>query len=168
MVIFFLCYLCFIIINYFTRMRYLDTTGRLQFHYKGEIAQAPEGYLPWFVIPRKLSTNIKVIFGHWSALQGKASISNIFPLDTGCCWGRWPASTNTAWPIRCSCRQLFRCSTCCRWRCGSKCWHRSWHRPPSRGHWRFHRLRRWKSDRSEFKEHQAIQKTVGGGGKINI
>jgi bis(5'-nucleosyl)-tetraphosphatase (symmetrical) len=76
-----------VITNYFTRTRYMDKEGRLDLNYKGPPARAPHGYYPWFKVTNRKSVKIKILFGHWAALQGKADTENVYALDTGCCWG---------------------------------------------------------------------------------
>ena len=75
------------IINCFTRMRYLDTKGNLNFKVKD--AKLKKGLVPWFVRSNELikNPNEYIIFGHWAALNGKTKIANIIGLDTGCVWG---------------------------------------------------------------------------------
>lgn len=75
------------IINYFTRMRFCYADGSLDLTYKGEIAGKPDDLIPWFDVKDRVNANDKIIFGHWAALNGKADVPNIFPLDTGCVWG---------------------------------------------------------------------------------
>jgi len=74
------------IINYFTRMRFCYSDGRLDFCYKGDLKHCPDGLSPWFLLPHR-HPDIKIIFGHWAALNGVTQAKNIFPLDTGCVWG---------------------------------------------------------------------------------
>ncbi len=76
------------ITNYFTRMRLCYADCRLDFAYDGDLQQKPADLKPWFEIETKNQTQLKIIFGHWAALGGKSSKPNIFPLDTGCVWGR--------------------------------------------------------------------------------
>jgi bis(5'-nucleosyl)-tetraphosphatase (symmetrical) len=75
------------IVNYFTRMRFCYADGSLDLAYKGEIAGKPDDLIPWFDVKDRANANDKIIFGHWAALNGKADVPNIFPLDTGCVWG---------------------------------------------------------------------------------
>ena len=42
-----------VITNYFTRMRFCDTNGRLNLSYKGTIAQAPTNLYPWYEVPHR-------------------------------------------------------------------------------------------------------------------
>ena len=75
------------IINSFTRMRFCDPTGGLELTIKESAHNPPAGYLPWFLMPNRANANLKIIFGHWASLAGKADTKNIFALDTGCVWG---------------------------------------------------------------------------------
>lgn len=71
-------------INAFTRMRFC-VGGELDFKFKGEVENAPEGLVPWFESSsNKLSE--RIIFGHWSAL-GLKVMPRYIALDTGCIWG---------------------------------------------------------------------------------
>ena len=76
-----------VIINAMTRLRICTPEGRMQFSYKGGIEHVPRGYVPWFVVPGRRSTNATVICGHWSAL-GLRKEKNLLALDSGCLWGR--------------------------------------------------------------------------------
>jgi bis(5'-nucleosyl)-tetraphosphatase (symmetrical) len=74
------------IINCFTRMRYCDINGRLDFANSGPIGSQPKGLLPWFDVPNRHSANMRIICGHWSTL-GYYEGSNCYAIDTGCLWG---------------------------------------------------------------------------------
>ena len=73
-----------VITNCLTRLRYCTQEGRLELKHKAEIP--PEGFAPWFSFPRQ--DDVRVLFGHWAALEGKANASFVRALDTGCVWGR--------------------------------------------------------------------------------
>lgn len=75
-----------VITNAFTRMRICNVEGEMQFKFKGEIGDVPQGYLPWFEIPQRASAEATVVFGHWSAL-GLIVRPKVIALDTGCLWG---------------------------------------------------------------------------------
>lgn len=75
------------IINCFTRIRFCDMEGRLNLTCKAKLGEQPPGYLPWFQIPNRQSKNLKIVFGHWAALEGKAYEPSVYALDTGCVWG---------------------------------------------------------------------------------
>ncbi len=74
------------IVNCFTRMRYCDANGKLDFHYKGPLGSQPENLMPWFKVPGRKSADMKIIFGHWSTL-GFHQSHNCYAIDTGCLWG---------------------------------------------------------------------------------
>lgn len=74
-----------VITNYFTRMRFIDLDGTLNLSVKERAESAPEGFLPWFSVPR--SDQTKVLFGHWAALEGVTGQAQFQALDTGCVWG---------------------------------------------------------------------------------
>ncbi len=74
------------IINCFTRMRYCDAEGRLDFANSGSLGTQPENLLPWFEVPNRKNANMRVIFGHWSTL-GYYEGPNCYAIDTGCLWG---------------------------------------------------------------------------------
>jgi bis(5'-nucleosyl)-tetraphosphatase (symmetrical) len=75
-----------VIINYFTRMRFLDNKGALKLKKKN--LKSEKNHIPWF---KQTTHNLKkdesIIFGHWAALEGKTNLDNIIGLDTGCVWG---------------------------------------------------------------------------------
>ncbi|MGJ0486850.1 MAG: symmetrical bis(5'-nucleosyl)-tetraphosphatase [Methylomicrobium sp.] len=74
------------IINCFTRMRYLDPDGRLDFTNDGPLGSQPEYLLPWFAVPKRKSADLRIVFGHWSQL-GYYDGHNCYAIDTGCLWG---------------------------------------------------------------------------------
>ncbi|MEE8056729.1 MAG: symmetrical bis(5'-nucleosyl)-tetraphosphatase [Pseudomonadales bacterium] len=76
-----------VITNYFTRMRFCNAHGELDFVHK-LISIDRAGYAPWFSFSQRKTRNLNIIFGHWAALEGKVNAENIFALDTGCVWGR--------------------------------------------------------------------------------
>jgi bis(5'-nucleosyl)-tetraphosphatase (symmetrical) len=75
------------ITNYFTRMRFCYADGRLDFSYKGILANAPDNLIPWFKVAKRKPLSFDLVFGHWAALQGKLCEPSIFAIDTGCVWG---------------------------------------------------------------------------------
>ncbi|MGO1460817.1 MAG: symmetrical bis(5'-nucleosyl)-tetraphosphatase [Marinobacter sp.] len=91
------------ITNYFTRMRFIANDGRLELTAKESAGTAPEGFAPWFEFSR--TDNLRVIFGHWAALEGRTGIERFVGLDTGCVWGGALTMMNldTAEKIRCGC-----------------------------------------------------------------
>ncbi|MBD3894851.1 symmetrical bis(5'-nucleosyl)-tetraphosphatase [Halomonas sp. ML-15] len=76
-----------VIVNAFTRMRFIDADGCLDFAAKEGLDSGPTGFAPWFSYPR--SDDPQIIFGHWAALEGKTPGSRVRAeaLDTGCVWG---------------------------------------------------------------------------------
>lgn len=74
-----------IIINAFTRLRFLDQHGCIDFDYKGPLGKQPKHLHAWFDVPRK-SQDMNIVFGHWSAL-GLKKTPNLLGIDTGCLWG---------------------------------------------------------------------------------
>ena len=77
-----------VIVNSFTRMRFIDHGGRLEFDTKEGLGEAPGGYFPWFERLHPDFADRRILFGHWAALEGKGTPGNCLALDTGCCWGR--------------------------------------------------------------------------------
>ncbi len=75
-----------IITNAMTRMRICTAQGEMEFEFKGELQDIPQGYMPWFDVPNRRSAQDNIICGHWSAL-GLHQRDNIHALDTGCLWG---------------------------------------------------------------------------------
>ena len=74
------------LINAFTRLRFLQPDGRMDFQTKEGAGAAPEGYLPWFDWPGRASRDEPIACGHWSTL-GLVSRPELLALDTGCVWG---------------------------------------------------------------------------------
>ena len=75
------------ITNAFTRMRYLDPSGKLDF----TVNRSPRRYLrrdmsPWFLAEAQLRADLRVLFGHWSTLP-IGCYGRFFALDGGCVWG---------------------------------------------------------------------------------
>ncbi len=75
-----------VITNAFTRLRVCSPEGRMEFRFKGEPKDIPEGYQPWFEIKTRRSKKDTLIFGHWSAL-GLVARKRLIGLDSGCLWG---------------------------------------------------------------------------------
>ena len=75
------------IVNTFTRMRMLTSTGRLNFSFTNSPHRARHGQIPWFLYPGNAWGQTRIVFGHWSAL-GLIALPNLLSLDTGCVWGR--------------------------------------------------------------------------------
>jgi bis(5'-nucleosyl)-tetraphosphatase (symmetrical) len=77
-----------VITNAFTRMRFCTPEGRLDMTHKGKADTAPPGLRPWFLHENRLTRGVRVVFGHWAALEGDVDVENVLALDTGCVWGR--------------------------------------------------------------------------------
>jgi len=75
-----------VITNAMTRMRICTVHGQMEFKFKGEPADIPQGYLPWFDVPGRKSADTTVICGHWSALDLLLR-DDLYALDSGCLWG---------------------------------------------------------------------------------
>ena len=75
-----------VITNYFTRMRFCTTEGKLDLATKNT-TEAPIDFHPWFDCENRKTRENNIIFGHWAALQGRDCGDRLFALDTGCVWG---------------------------------------------------------------------------------
>jgi len=80
------------VINYFTRMRYIEPSGALNFQEKRSPFRLPsqesaDTFKPWFCFNGETAPLRNILFGHWATLQGRTDHANIFALDTGCIWG---------------------------------------------------------------------------------
>lgn len=76
------------IVNYLTRMRLTDASGRLEFSFKDALNDPmPKGFKPWFEFPSQTAQTHQIVFGHWAALQGKTISGSIQNVDGGCVWG---------------------------------------------------------------------------------
>ncbi|MBZ2279737.1 diadenosine tetraphosphatase, partial [Buchnera aphidicola] len=75
-------------INVFTRMRYCYPNKQLNLFCKKSPFFIDKNLQPWFSINRKIPKEYSIFFGHWSSLQGTDISPPLFPLDSGCCWGK--------------------------------------------------------------------------------
>jgi bis(5'-nucleosyl)-tetraphosphatase (symmetrical) len=93
------------ITNYFTRMRFCTRDGKLDLKGKEGADSAAPGYAPWFSYKERKTRDLKIIFGHWAALEGRCSEPGVFALDTGCVWGNAMTLMNidTGQRFGCSC-----------------------------------------------------------------
>lgn len=73
-------------INTFTRMRYCDVSGRIDFDAKGMPGTQKPGLYPWFEVPGMRRRETRIVCGHWSAL-GRYMGMGVHAIDTGCVWG---------------------------------------------------------------------------------
>ncbi|MCC5794113.1 MAG: symmetrical bis(5'-nucleosyl)-tetraphosphatase [Chromatiales bacterium] len=74
------------IVNALTRIRYCHPDGRLELRRKGRPGSQPDHLVPWFEAPGRASSNVRIVFGHWSSL-GLMQAARLLALDTGCIWG---------------------------------------------------------------------------------
>jgi len=74
------------IINVLTRLRLCTADGRVDISVKGPPPPPPSPLRPWFEHPQRASRDVRVIFGHWSAL-GLVERPGVLGLDSGCVWG---------------------------------------------------------------------------------
>ena len=75
------------IVAILTRIRTCTVEGVLDLDFAGPPDQAPHGRRPWFEWPGPWSSEVTVVFGHWSAL-GLRVEPHAVALDTGCVWGK--------------------------------------------------------------------------------
>jgi len=73
-------------INIFTRMRYCDVNGHIDFDAKGMPGTQKPGLYPWFAVPGMRQRGLRIVSGHWSAL-GRFIGCGVHAIDTGCVWG---------------------------------------------------------------------------------
>jgi bis(5'-nucleosyl)-tetraphosphatase (symmetrical) len=76
-----------VIVNAMTRLRFCTAAGVMEFRAKGDVRNAPPGFMPWFDAPDRRSADHVLVTGHWSALGLRLS-ANLLALDSGCYWGR--------------------------------------------------------------------------------
>jgi len=76
-----------VITNYFTRMRFCTREGKLDLKGKEGVETAIPGYAPWFSHKDRKTRDVRIIFGHWAALEGRCDEPGVFALDSGCVWG---------------------------------------------------------------------------------
>ena len=73
-------------VNACTRLRFCMADGTMEFREKRGPENAPEGFLPWFAQPSRLSARMTVVCGHWSTHELLLA-PNVLMLDSGCLWG---------------------------------------------------------------------------------
>lgn len=76
-----------VITNFLTRMRLVSAEGCMDFQFKEELTDIPDGLFPWFKLPNPALHHRLVLFGHWAALKGQTGSTRFIGLDTGCVWG---------------------------------------------------------------------------------
>lgn len=84
-----------VIVNALTRLRFCTPDGEMEFSVSDGADAAPPGYLPWFDVPGRQSSNVCVAFGHWSTL-GWLDRTDVLALDTGCVWGGYLSALRLA------------------------------------------------------------------------
>jgi bis(5'-nucleosyl)-tetraphosphatase (symmetrical) len=75
------------IVNVFTRMRFLEPSGELDFKLKEGLNAGSPGFIPWFEHPALSAFPHNIVFGHWAALEGQTGKNRVYALDTGYVWG---------------------------------------------------------------------------------
>jgi bis(5'-nucleosyl)-tetraphosphatase (symmetrical) len=78
------------ITNAFTRMRYCNRHGDLDFSDSRPPGRQAEGLTPWFAVPGRRSQGTPIVFGHWATLQLLQPLDpshGVVHLDSGCVWG---------------------------------------------------------------------------------
>ena len=73
-------------VNACTRLRFCMADGTMEFREKRGPEHAPEGFLPWFAQPSRLSARMTIVCGHWSTHELLLA-PNVLMLDSGCLWG---------------------------------------------------------------------------------
>jgi bis(5'-nucleosyl)-tetraphosphatase (symmetrical) len=73
-------------VNALTRIRFVGQDGTLELKNKKGAGGAPEGCMPWFDAPGRLTRDVPIAFGHWSTL-GLVNRPDLLAIDTGCVWG---------------------------------------------------------------------------------
>jgi bis(5'-nucleosyl)-tetraphosphatase (symmetrical) len=74
------------ITNCLTRIRFVRADESLDFDQKGPPGSQPPGLVPWFEMPGRATSDLRIVFGHWSTL-GLLQRPNLIGLDTGVVWG---------------------------------------------------------------------------------
>jgi bis(5'-nucleosyl)-tetraphosphatase (symmetrical) len=85
------------IVNNFTRLRFCDVKGRIDFKSSGPPGTQRRGYYPWFETPKRKPLDLTIVFGHWSAL-GYRHQAGVVALDSGCVWGGKLTAINLSKP----------------------------------------------------------------------
>jgi len=79
------------IINCFTRIRFCNSDGMLDFDAKVAPGKQNTSLIPWYSLPNRKTKDNKIIFGHWSTVhignEKNFKQYNVYPIDTGCLWG---------------------------------------------------------------------------------
>lgn len=87
-----------VVVNALTRLRFCTADGVMDLKTKEGLDGAPEGFMPWFDVPARRTSNVIVVAGHWSTM-GLVTRSNLLLLDTGCVWGGQLTAARLAEPL---------------------------------------------------------------------
>ena len=63
------------ITNFLTRVRLMNAAGRMDFAHKGGLNEAPPEWVPWYELPRREALTLKLLFGHWAAIEGHSGVA---------------------------------------------------------------------------------------------
>jgi bis(5'-nucleosyl)-tetraphosphatase (symmetrical) len=74
------------VINVLTRLRVCTSDGEVDLKMKGMPPPGHPTLRPWFDVETRRSTDVRIVFGHWSAL-GLIIRQDVVGLDSGCVWG---------------------------------------------------------------------------------
>jgi bis(5'-nucleosyl)-tetraphosphatase (symmetrical) len=85
-------------VNVLTRMRFCTREGRIDLKQKGKPESAEPPWMPWFMAPSRATSQVRIVFGHWSAL-GLYRAPGLLGLDTGCVWGGALTAVNLDDPL---------------------------------------------------------------------
>lgn len=100
------------ITNAFTRMRYCDRHGKLDFKLKSTPDSQSDNpkalFQPWFMHKKRKNRTHEIFFGHWSTL-GVVDDYSIHSVDTGCLWG----GKLTAYCLKTKQRHSLKCNQNC-------------------------------------------------------
>ncbi len=85
-------------VNVLTRLRFCTREGRIDLKQKGKPESAQPPWMPWFRVPARATSGVRIVFGHWSAL-GLYRAPGLLGLDTGCVWGGALTAVNLDDPL---------------------------------------------------------------------
>ena len=75
----------------FTRIRFCNIDGILDFDTKVAPGKQNTSLIPWYSLPNRKTKDNKIIFGHWSTVhignEKNFKQYNVYHIDTGCLWG---------------------------------------------------------------------------------
>lgn len=91
-----------VITNAMTRLRLCSPDGTMEFSHKTGLENLPAGFMPWYEVRDRASSDTPIITGHWAAL-GLVMRPDLLAIDTGCAWGRRLTA------LRLEDRRIFQC-----------------------------------------------------------